>query len=224
MILQVAMALAILNPGVRILFYGNSHTYVNNLPQMVKNLIESDDSGRRCQVRHEVVEFLNDANLTVAAQLMKPGSWDVVVLQGALLSSSHKFVYSQAGGIALARIAMGCGAKTLLFAEWPRRGWDEADWQVQGYQSIARPTGATIADVSHVFDRVRKGFPSVPMWMDDGNHAQPAGTFVAACTLYRWIDGAKHFKPTYRVPQVTDEFASTALRVADEVYEAQASD
>jgi hypothetical protein len=185
------IALSVIATGPRILFIGNSHTQVNDLPAMVKTLLETDGSGRHATVKRVWATLLNNLPLYQAQSELKHGAWDYVVLQGALLSSSHLYHYSQDGGIAIAKMARQSGARVLLFAEWPRRGWDEADFIVQGYGEISKPAMAEIVDVPHVFAVVHKEFPKAELWQPDGNHATEAGTYIAARTIYRWVVGGK---------------------------------
>ena len=192
---------------LKVLFIGNSHTYVNDLPAMVKGLLESDGKHRSVTTRLVAVEFLNNAALKVD---FHPGEWDVVVLQGASLSSSHKFKYSNDGALSLAKAACKSGAKTLLFAEWPRDGWDESDWICSSYKEIFGSTKAKLVDVPHVFDQVHAKFPDVGLWQPDGNHEQTPGTFIAAACIHRWIVGAGGPAPSYVAPGVPKALAAFA--------------
>lgn len=115
-------------------------------------------------------------------------AWDVVVLQGAKVSSSHQYTYSQAGAILLANLALKAGSRVLLFAEWPRRGWDETDYTLGVYKVIANEAqGAEIVIVGRVWDAYRKTSPNAPLWSSDGNHAAPLGSYLAACCLAQTI-------------------------------------
>ncbi len=81
----------------KILFVGNSHTIVNNVPESVRQLLASDSSHRKANVRSVSVGLLETAGPDVETAI-KSEKWDVVILQGAQVSSSHKYRYSQAKG------------------------------------------------------------------------------------------------------------------------------
>ena len=197
--LPVVIALAALPVAdVSILFLGNSHTAANNLPAMVRQLIESDGSGDRATVESRFMGFLEDyaGNQEVRGQLASK-KWKVVVLQGAKLSSSHKFVYPHDGAIATAKLAKESGSRVLYFAEWSRSGWAETDWILDSYAGIAKPTASEVIRVPVAWDLALKRNPRLPMWAGDGNHAQLAGSYLAALTIYFTVLGSKR-TPTWR--------------------------
>ena len=115
--------------NLNILFVGNSLTAGNDLPGMVKALLQSQGRDRQVSVQYHPAAHLNDvtANRNLVAQLTR-GTWNVVVLQGASVSMSHKYTYPQDGGIALAKAAIRGGAKCLLYSEWSRRGENETEY------------------------------------------------------------------------------------------------
>lgn len=176
--------------NLRILFLGNSHTVNNDVPGMVKALLESSGTFR------VVAETRTGAFLTdiwenrSKRDLVKTGKWDVVVLQAAKLSSSHRHNYSHSGAINLAKLALQNKSKVFLFAEWPRRGWDESRYILGEYGEIAAAAkGVRIMPIPQTWDRVRKKKPALNLWQPDGNHASLIGSFLAACVIAREIGG-----------------------------------
>ena len=157
---------------------------------MAKSLLES--TGKfRVMTEMRLGAFLIDIWANKANQdLVKSGEWDFVVLQAAKLSNSHKYNYSHEGGTNLANLAMKSGAKVLLFAEWPRRGWDETRYILSEYGEIAaKAKGAKVLPIPQAWDRTRKAMPNLEMWQPDGNHAALAGSYLAACVIAKGIAG-----------------------------------
>lgn len=183
---------------LRILFIGNSHTQVNDLPAMMKSLIESDGSGRVVETARFFEDFLNDGvNDRAACQALNDPKWDVVVLQGAKASSSHRYKYNNDGCAALARMARRVGSRTLFFVEWPRRGWDESEFQMNVYRPIAQAApGSELVPVCYAWDAILKKSPNLDLWAPDGNHASPLGTYLAANVFYYYLSGTKR-SPTW---------------------------
>jgi len=210
------LATAISTGTLRILFFGNSHTAVNHLPSMVQSLLQSDGHHSRCVVQMQSCAFLNDVDQAEAARVIAQG-WDFIVLQGATLSSSHKYKYPNDVAVALANEAGRSGAKVLFFAEWPREGWNESDWIVNSYREIFGPK-ARVVDIPHIFDAVHAKFPNVGLWAPDGNHAAVAGTFVGACSIYRWIVGSGKEWPTFVPGGVSEDFARATFDEARSRY------
>ena len=195
-----------------LLFVGNSLLNFNNVPATVAKLLETDGSGRKVTFQSHFVGHLEDVRPGSDAERdITSGRFDVVVLQGAMVSTSHRFTYPQDQGIALAKAAKANGARVLLYAEWPRRGIDETEYTLGIYRGIAKSAAVEIVPVGRAWDAVRKGDPRTELWQPDGNHATKSGSFVAAGAVYwRLADG----QPTYRPAGVEPGFAARALKQA----------
>lgn len=188
--LPMISLLALATVPVRILFLGNSHTGVNDFPSLVCSLLES--GGLHCQKEVRLGGLLRDLADESSLDQIRTGKFDFVVLQGAEISSSHKYRYAQAGPIKLARTAATAGARPLLFAEWPRRGWDESDFILGVYREIQKAEKkAEIVPICRAWDLAGKRRPKLDLWSDDGNHADLAGSYLAAATMAYWIAGAE---------------------------------
>lgn len=175
-----------------VLFVGNSHTSMNNVPEMVVKLAGSGKKPLKLSARSISVANLEDgAKSPQVMEQIREGGYDFLILQGAMVSSSHKYRYSQDGGIAMAKAGKKAKAKVYLYAEWPRRGWDETDYILQVYGEIQKPSGAQIIPVGKTWEAVRKEFPDAELWHTDGNHALQAGSYIAAWSIYRKITGRK---------------------------------
>lgn len=183
-------------PEINVLFIGNSHTAVNNVPEMVSQLARTADSGPVIRYEYAGVSLLNAAGRPIYARIGAV-KWDFIVLQGEEISSSHKYTYSQEGGIGLAKAGVKAGATVLLFAEWPRRGWDETEYINDVYRGIAKASGAKVVSVGVPWDKVLKLNLGQDLWSSDGNHASLHGSYIAARTLYRAIvpGGVPDWKP-----------------------------
>jgi len=204
MLATLAVALLGAQTQLHILFIGNSHTQVNDLPMMVKSLLESDGSGRKVETYRFFDEFLNDAynDAAVRKAIVDP-KWDVVVLQAAKASSSHKYRYNNDGAAALARMALHAKSRALFFVEWPRRGWDESDFQMGVYRPIQSASpGSELVPVCYAWDALLKRWPDAELWADDGNHASPLGTFLAANVFYYYLAGDNR-QPAWILPGVS---------------------
>jgi len=216
-----AVALAMLWAGApihgeqaphRIYFLGNSHTSSNDVPGLVRSLLVS--GGFKVETEMATGGHLDDIEKnTGVKERIERGKWTHVVLQGAMISSSHKYEYSQAGGIALAARVKKAGAKALLFAEWPRKGWDESDYIYKHYGMIQKEAGGEILPVCFAWDAALKAQPKLELWASDGNHSNLAGAYLAACTIAYWIAGPESnlkFVPT----GVDEKLAGTLKQTA----------
>jgi hypothetical protein len=189
------------------LFLGNSHTGTNDLTGMVEHLLESDGSGRRVTVSVRGSGFLGDfASQPEVIRDFKAGKWTYIVLQGTKMSSSHKYRYEQETAIAVCKAAVASGSKTLLFPEWPRRGWDETEWILNHYRNLAKQSGAKIVPVPRCWDVALRSEPKLDLWFGDGNHSNMAGAYLAAAAFYYSIAGTSG-SAAWRPPQIPPDLA-----------------
>lgn len=192
---------------IRALFLGNSHTLSNDVPGMVKSLIES--SGRKIQIETISGDLLNNiAARPEVIDRVKKGRWSFVVMQGASVSQSHKHIYPYEHSKALAAIAGKSGSTPLLYAEWSRRGLDETEYIIDIYRLIQKGSSAKIVTVGRVWDSVLKAEPSLDLWHADGNHAKPTGSYIAACTIYFAMLGKTAPIPSYKPAFVNQKIDS----------------
>lgn len=207
-------------PALRILMLGNSHTAANGLSQTLESLLNSDGGGP-ASVTVRTAAFLNDfANPSIERELRR-GRWDFVVLQGAMLSGSHRYRYSQAGGIQVAKWAREGGAQVLWFAEWSRDGWKETGYTLGIYDEMAREAGGKIVPINRTWDAYLEQNPKAPLWQGDGNHARPLGSLLAGQTLYLWIRGSDVGKPAFRPRDVSTAEAEAGWAAARATFRAR---
>lgn len=203
---------------LNILMVGNSHTATNDMASLVRNLLVSGGTVQKVTTKTSIGGLLNDqATNPSLLQDIKSKKWNVIILQGALVSSSHKYKYSQEGGIQLAKLARQSGAKTLLFAEWPRQGWDEAGYQMKVYEEIARASASEVVPIPWAFRNALQVEPKLNFWTD-GNHATLIGSYLAAATLYYWITEQHMRHPTWVPKGMKKESAEFLLRFAREMH------
>ena len=157
------------------------------------------------------VSFLNDVTGSRSIQRdIATGKWDVVVLQGAKISSSHKYTYSQEGAIGAGTWARAAGSRVLYFAEWPRKGWDETEYILGVYKAIAaKVPGSEIVAIGRTWDEFLKDSPKLDLWAGDGNHSSAIGAYVASCCIARAI--APKSALSWHPPQIDPQTARRIL-------------
>lgn len=177
---------------MRILFIGNSHTYYNDLPRMVKDLLEY--SGVRTQVTMSteggkgLIYHCNreDVNFNIYH-----GEYDVVVLQDkASRFNAQDFME---GARILMKNSLGHStARRVLYMIWARR--DEKENQkyiTDSYTALGAEIGADVAPAGEVWHQLLRETPELEnqLYRPDGNHATPLGSYLAATTLFYAITG-----------------------------------
>jgi hypothetical protein len=213
---MVAATLLALSSPVSVLFLGNSHTAFNDVPGLVNSLLRS--SGIRATTGYRIGGHLDDLNTPEIRRIISGGQITHLVLQGQMISMSHKYNYSIENAVALTQIANSSNVKVILFAEWPRRGIAETSYIEGIYTKIAKRAPATLSPVGRAWDQAVQSGVRVPLWDGDGNHAAPAGSFVAAVALSRSIAG-EDFAPSFVPTWLRKEDGLVLTRAAMSVFE-----
>ncbi|QSQ23023.1 SGNH/GDSL hydrolase family protein [Pyxidicoccus parkwayensis] len=187
----------------RVLFIGNSYTYYNNLPRMLEALAASASPPLPVETRAVVVggaQLKTHWDDGKALKVLREGGWDYVVLQeqstlGGLLVDGRLeindpervfFPYARKFDSEVRRQ----GAKTLLSLTWSRQWAPEAQVRLNhAFFSLGRELGATVVPMGPAWLTVREQHPEVSLYVADGSHPNPAGTYLAACTLYATLFG-----------------------------------
>jgi hypothetical protein len=175
-----------------VLMMGNSHTDYNALPMQLDALLRAGLAPRSVGTAVAPGWLFLDERLhdSASMQLLDGRPWGVVVLQAQKYSSSGRYTYSTREAEELVRRARRAGALPVLFPEWPRRGVDETARIYALHVSIARAAPACVAPVGQAWDRAAQRLPQLALHGADGNHAAPAGSYLAALMLYATISGA----------------------------------
>lgn len=199
---------------IRVMFIGNSLTYANNMPRMVAAIAASQPGGPAIRTTTyaipgaELDDLWDDGH---AAEALRSGEWDVVVLQelGGLLSCVRRSERdpacrrSAAAHRRFIELAAGHGARVLLLETWARpRGVDWggpaelrqrkelwADTYARFVRWIARegttievvPAGGALYDFA-------SGRP-ITQVLVDGAHPTVASSTIIAAQLYAAIAG-----------------------------------
>jgi hypothetical protein len=178
---------------VRILFIGNSHTYLGDLPHMIKTLLEADGSGIKVETKmHWKPAYCLDQHWDdkVAAKLINDSDWDFVVLQDNI---NRPFDHPELMTKAIKdfdELIKKRKAITLLFGLWARKDSIEKQPKVNAaYFEAAKKLGAEVAPVGPAWTLGAKEVRTEKFYSDDGSHVGPAGIYTAACVFYATIAG-----------------------------------
>jgi hypothetical protein len=186
---------------VRVLFLGNSYTYVNDLPATFARLAESGG-------RHVETAMVANGGETLDQHAASPDSlseisskpWNYVVLQEqseipAAASSREYSMYPAARKLAAAVEA--AAAVPMFYMTAAHRdgapdlgltGYEAMQLAIDaGYTAIARELGAPVAPVGYTWFVLHRQHPEIELWQDDGSHPSVAGTYLAACVFYAAI-------------------------------------
>lgn len=189
-----------------VLFIGNSYTYSNNLPQMLRDLALSNgdtvnhDSNTPGGYTYE----LHTTNSTTIAKI-KEQKWDFVVLQEQ--SQRPSFPPSQVAVEVYPFAAMldsmiktnDICIETVFFMTWGRKYGDQANCQYyppvctyagmqqrlrESYLEMGNTLSATVAPVGIAWKHSIEADSMINLFMNDNSHPSVMGTYLAACVFY----------------------------------------
>ncbi len=199
----VASAIALLLPfgaprahvagaPLRILWIGNSYTYVNDLPKIITELAESSKVDRQPAITGILKggETLKGHWANPALQTALQEKWDVVVVQEQsttpITAPDSLLKYGKLIGDA----AHKAGARVVLYVSWPQKTRPAAeDTIVAAYRALGNAEHAQLALAGRAWLDVIAQDPTVELYQKDGSHPVPQGSYIAACVFYEVLFG-----------------------------------
>lgn len=189
-----------------VLFIGNSYTYVNDLPNLLRQVstamgdtitVDSNAPGGYTLQQH----CTNSTTLTKIAQ----GGWDFVIIQEQSQKPSfppsqvEAEVYPYAKTLdSLIHVASPC-AETVFYMTWGRKNGDASNCGFypvictfegmqsrlrESYLQMAMDNNATVAPVGMAWKRIRDTEPQIELYNADESHPVETGSYLTACVLY----------------------------------------
>jgi len=177
---------------VRILFIGNSYTYVNDLPRMLQSMASATATSH-------AIEFgtVVEGGATLRSHwngrtidLVRSGDWDFVVLQEQSLTPIEATRHFMSYGERFGKEIRAANAQPALFLTWSRRDRPSAqDSLNRAYRQLGDIISGTVVPVGPAWQELQRLDPTAKLYADDGSHPSPLGSFVAATAFYRTLFG-----------------------------------
>jgi hypothetical protein len=197
--------------SLRVLFIGNSYTYVNDLPGLFLGLSEA--GGRT--VRTDACAFggysLDDHTRTQATlDKIAQDSWSFVALQEqSVIPTIHHWRCNSMYPAAhlLDSIIRLQGVRTAFYMTWGRKYGGQQSYgdslspdfgdyfEMQeslrvAYEEIADELSSTLVPVGMAFARARHIDSFVDLWQGDNSHPTLEGSYLGACVFYAVLHAA----------------------------------
>ena len=185
-------------PGpLRVLFVGNSHTYVNDVPALVQAI----GAARGVQLEVDSVTaggatLRDHVQSGAVRQRLESAAFSAVVLQE---QSGHQVLEVddyEASARTLAALARTHNARVFIYMGWTRQsaveqyGYTQQNWTDNALR-VARAIGAGVAPVGEAWLYAKRRDPVLGLQLQesDGNHATLAGSYAAAATIFYALTG-----------------------------------
>lgn len=186
--------------STRVLFIGNSYTYFNNLPEIFTKLAENGHGG---EVETGMVapggwRLKDHWEAGEALKALHERKWDYAVLQEQSTLGVTYFLegrpritgdkifkpYAKKWAAEIRK----AGATPVFYLTWARKAVPEDQAALNyAYMHAAKESGAQVAPVGIAWAQVRQQQPLLELYLADGSHPSPAGSYLAGCTLYATI-------------------------------------
>ena len=210
----------------RILFIGNSITYYNGGVDLhTMNLANSIDStlAIECEsVTGGGWTLQQHFNSPITIQQIESGNWDMVILQEMTSRpvNDPELFYEYA--TLLDSVITESGAQTAFFFSWPFESvFDEMiEQQSAAYNFIGNELDAPVIPVARAWQFSRQQDPELELFMDDGNHPNVHGTYLACCTFFAFLwDETPVGAVSVNDPDITESEMLFLQTIAWETYE-----
>jgi PKD repeat protein len=193
----------------RVLWIGNSYTYVNDLPNLLRQLaLSGGDSLIMDSNTPGGYTFANHSSNAVTLQKLALNNNDFVILQAQSQEPSfpptqveaQTFPYAQQLD-SLVHVGSAC-AKTVFYMTWGRKYGDTQnclnypplctfegmnDRLRWAYKQMADENEALMSPVGMAWKASWEADSSINLWSSDNSHPSLAGSYLAACVFYATI-------------------------------------
>ena len=171
--------------AARVLFIGNSLTYVNDLPRVVRSLYAIAGLQLATETVAKPNFSLGDHWDDREAQLaFRRGVWCTVVLQQGPSSREDSRAMLRDAVRRFAPLIAEVRATPALFSAWPhRRRLEDFQRASESYALAAADVNGILLPVADAWREAFRLVPSLDLYAPDGLHPSPHGTLLAALVI-----------------------------------------
>lgn len=179
--------------GLRVLFVGNSLTYVNDLPAIVAGIAEA--AGEDRPLAYRTVAFpgvaLSDHWAAgTALDVIGSQEWDVVVLQQGPSSLPESREHLVEWATRFAEPIREAGAVPALYMVWPEASRPGAfDAVRESYRAAAEAVNGLFLPAGEGWRAAWRVDPDLALYSADGLHPTLLGSVIAALVVYQGLYG-----------------------------------
>jgi hypothetical protein len=182
--------------GTKILFIGNSFTYVNDVPSIFAWMVKKQQPNYHFQI----VSFsLPSYTLTQHSErpeiknLLAKQSWNLVVLQDQSSAPFRGQLALNESFEALLPLIKIAKAKPLAVMTWADRGHvSDQSFISQTYRRTGQYLHMNVIPVGDLFFYVQEKYPDICLYSEDDHHPSIAGSYLYALAVYAHIFGRQN--------------------------------
>ncbi|WP_090416191.1 hypothetical protein [Pseudobutyrivibrio sp. YE44] len=207
---------------MKILFIGNSHTYMNDMPELTRLMIE-DATGEACEVfmlaysGRSLKWHMEEEYFSERFNILH-GNYDYCVIQ----EQAHPMGSEEDTIKYATRIVELCnqvGTSPIIFETWAEKVKPENQIEMnRRYRSLADKLNVSLAPIGEVWSKILNT-SDIELYFRDGEHASATGDYLIAMVLTKVITGklpSADFLTAFDFT-VPDRFWPVKEKVEDEV-------
>lgn len=172
---------------MKILFIGNSHTFVHYVPLRVKAFCEGQSKPiEPVMLTHPGMGLDWHLGQSQTYFNLMCGGYDAVVLQ----HNAHPFPGRDSlleAGEKMAALTPE-GTKIYLYMTWSEKNNPEGQGVMsEAYEALANKTGADVCPVGRIWWQAAKAHPDEELYFADGEHSSVLGASLSAAVIGRTL-------------------------------------
>lgn len=206
----------------KLLFIGNSHTYVNALPHLVAELfrIYENEEVMPVMLTQGGVTLRWHSDQDQTAFNIRYGKYDYVVMQQA----THPFDGAECllrGAQMLLPLIRQSGAEPVMYMTWAAKARPEDQKELtDAFTMVAEKENTLLAPAGVIWEKMRNAYPEAPLFAADGAHAGMLGSYLAAVSIFMAMTGKKELSfiddPFYAEKELDTALCKEVHRLASE--------
>lgn len=191
----------------RILMVGNSHTYYNQMPAMLKAICREDGIHAYIEYYaisgHSLYQWAYPYNLSGSDKMkskklfraLQTKNWDYIVLQGNTKEMFSGSAKTDQAVKKLLSLLKSKKTQVIFYQTWAMQkghadyasGTSVKEYQnriIANYNNLANKFHGAAAPAGVAFRRAESLLPQLSLYISDKKHATKEGSYLAACVLY----------------------------------------
>lgn len=180
---------------LRILFVGNSLTYTNNIPALVKELGKGDS----ILIEYKTIakpDYGLDDHLDEGAvqKEINKGKYDFVVLQQGPSALPESQVILMASVQKYKVLCDQAKSKLALYMVWPSKSrLSDLDNVIFSYSNAGKKHNTIVCAAGLAWKKVLTTDPKISLYGPDGFHPDLTGSLLSAMVIYKTLTGTGPF-------------------------------
>lgn len=190
-----AFGQAMAGEPLQVLFVGNSYTFYNQLPLMVRQMSIEAKQPRALEVRDVTVAGSSLEQHWGRGEVQKvlaSQHWDYVVIQDFSLMPLQNAESTRKYAGLVAQAARKAGAQPIFYLTWARQNDPSMQATLDAvYTRVAKENQGLLAPVGDAWKVALASQPQPTLFIADGSHPTYTGSYLAASVFYSLIYGTQ---------------------------------